>query len=74
MARITHADRTFTGFIGPVQFVNGVADTDDHTVISYCVLAGHQVDQDEPEAEPEDDLDEDPEPPADPKPAPRKKS
>jgi hypothetical protein len=49
VARIFHPDGSYNGTLGPVGFTNGVADTQDHSAISYAVLAGWKVDQDEPE-------------------------
>lgn len=44
MAKIKAPNREYNGRVGNVQFVNGVAETDDQAVIQYCQGAGYQVD------------------------------
>lgn len=43
MKRITAPNEEFTGKVGAVQFVDGVAETDDLAVINYCEGAGYKV-------------------------------
>lgn len=53
MAKITAPSKGFNGEVGGVQFTDGVAETDNQAVISYCRGAGYSVDgtaKDLPEA------------------------
>lgn len=55
MARIEAPDPTYKGFVGPVEFVDGVAETDNLAVIQYCQGAGYRVSGEtlNPRSEPE---------------------
>lgn len=44
MAKITAPSKGFNGEVGGVQFTDGVAETDNQAVISYCRGAGYTVD------------------------------
>lgn len=44
MAKITAPSGGYNGEIGGVQFTDGVAETDNQAVISYCRGAGYTVD------------------------------
>lgn len=44
MARITAPNGAYNGTIGDVTFTNGVAETDNLAIISYCQGAGYDVD------------------------------
>ena len=44
MARIVAPNREYNGTIGDVTFENGVAETDNPSVINYCRGAGYEVD------------------------------
>ncbi|MBA9003666.1 hypothetical protein [Thermomonospora cellulosilytica] len=52
MARIVAPNRGYNGRIGNVEFKDGVAETDDPAVISYCRGAGYEVDGQTVEQEP----------------------
>lgn len=59
MARIV-APVPFTGAgVGGVEFVDGVAETDNHAIIEYCRGAGYSVEAESPQ---------------EPKPAPRRRA
>lgn len=45
MARITSPEPGFTGDVGGVHFVQGIAETDDPAVIGYCQGAGYDVER-----------------------------
>lgn len=44
MAKIIAPSKGFSGEVGGVQFTDGVAETDNQAVISYCRGAGYSVD------------------------------
>ena len=55
MVKITAPDEGFNGSVGPVQFSDGCAVTDNHAVITYCRDLGYKVEAEaveEPEPEP----------------------
>jgi len=43
MAKITAPSKGFNGEVGGVQFTDGVAETDNQAVLSYCRAAGYTV-------------------------------
>lgn len=43
MAKIKAPSETFNGEVGGAQFVDGIAETDNQAVISYCRGAGYTV-------------------------------
>lgn len=53
MAKITAPSEGYNGEIGGVQFTDGVAETDNQAVISYCRGAGYTVDGTTTKKEPE---------------------
>lgn len=55
MATITNRLGPFTGHVGPVRFVNGVAETDDPEMLAYFAADHDTYDVDGlPEPDPED--------------------
>lgn len=54
MAKIIAPNREYQGYVGPVKFTDGEAETDNQSVIAYCRQAGYEVDgstdNDEPAA------------------------
>lgn len=51
MAKLTAPVKDFNGFIGDVEFKDGVAETDNEVVIAYARKAGYGVDGSKPKDE-----------------------
>jgi hypothetical protein len=64
MAKITAPNTEFNGLVGDVRFADGKAETENQSVINYCLTAGYKVEFDESETEESEEQDEDPETPA----------